>query len=481
MDLEVRIKAFLEGNGITLTDTQLQQLNATLKDTTTSSRQGAAPALAELGGEGKALTESMRNTTRASFEFGEVLRGMERGGLGGAMEAMRGLRGLFRTLGPEMVAASGIMAPAIAVVAVAVVELNRRAKENQQEMQRIWTGSADRAREYKAAVDAIDKAAEKFAQDFTADLDAINERMKANIELTEEATKHYDELRAAGKERATAEAELAEKTELANPNLTPEQRQAIKDKYASGKAETQLGSEANELINRGLNAKLTIQKADQDIAAASETARAAQLQIDEAKRAADEKISNAAAAHEAGDTPERVLALQNEAKEARHQYEELSTKLAPDLNKAAEVIATAEKSKESARTAMEGIPDRAAAIEARAKAGVLDEDEQRRKGAEQLSGKVASDAAEVAALQKQLDESSAARLSSGRLTTPGEFAANDKLQQSLDAAIAAHQRDNNAFADYTYQTTRLHNAHEKMVTKLANQAKNLRMTYAPGQ
>jgi hypothetical protein len=507
MDLEIKIKAFLEGN---LTDDQLKALNSTLKDTTVTAGQGTGRALSELGGESKALTDNMRETTRASFEFGEVMRGMERGGLGGAMEALRGLRGLFRTLGPEMVAASGMMAPAIAVVVTAVMALNAKTKENKAEMQAMWDGAARRADEYKAAIEAIDKATAKMASDFEADIAEMNQRIRENIELTEEATKRYEALHAAASKRADAEAGLAMEQEIL---AHPEQEAEIKARYAANKKDRDIAGAEGKLLNEALNVRdVDLPAARRDINEANERTRAAQLQIDEAQRKYEDvraRAKDAGERYEASQTlirgleskieganpferfaletalekakesapgGEYVRDLQNQAKIALGAVNEITAKLADPMKQDAAAIAAAEKRIEAANLKITGIGDLSAANVAEAKTQEVAErirfNEQRAAAASEeqaARARVADLETKKAALEDQ-------NMRSPGLTSPEAQAKVDAVTEQLEQSNDMLVRLLNAHADAASRQGQLLNSLIHQTQMVSDQHKALRET-----
>ena len=417
----------------------------------------AQQAIQGAGTDVKGLSGDFRTATRSGYEFGLIMRGLERGGVGGAMTAVRGLRGLLATLGPAFVTSAGVMAPVIAAVAIGLVELKRRAKENEEAMQAMWAGAENRAKSYKAAVEAIQKAADAMTKDFLADLDEINRRMKEMDANAAMATKHFDELRKSTKERADAETELAKQRELSAAK-TPAERAEIEARYGAQAAQTGFAGEANQVENDRLNAQNDKKNATNRILEADETMRAAQLQAENAKKEFENATVNAGEALAAGGTPEYVAGLQEHAKELKAKAEALAKTVETTGAEVGKIMDEANKKIGEADIVLENLANRRAAISAkgaaagiaagRKEAGLLVREES------PLTGEAAKLEREKASLEGELETMSAGRLTSGRLTSGTEYEQADATKAKLDDTQRALDILNSSIGDFATAAAR---------------------------
>ena len=442
-DLQIRIQTSADLGGIGEAEEALQ---------------GFATSTKDLAGE-------MRTATRSTYEFGQIMRGLERGGMGGAMEAVRGLRGLLRTLGPEMVGAAGVMAPAIALVSIAVVEMNRRTAENKKAMADMWAGGEERAKEYKAAIESIDKAAEKMTSDFLQGLAEINDRMKEMEAGMAEAGTRFDTLREAGTERATAEMERDKAKELAVA-ATPEQKAEIEDKYAGKASALKLGGEANKVINEALNAPGTISAYTGKIGQIEETRRAASVAADQARL--DAENAKAVALAEPKESGRKAELLKN-ATELLYRAQVLAADSAKISERADKDIAEAEKKIAAAKLAQEAAPDRARTVLAKAETASIEEDVKARERMGGLKGQAAGAGSRAAKIESELAAMSEARQRRPGLTSPQEFAREDQLKEQLARTREEQDQANNMLADFAAETARAHRKTKKTLDDATRQ------------
>jgi hypothetical protein len=349
------------------------------------------------------------------------------------------------------------MAPIIATVAVGLVELKRRAKENEEAMQAMWAGAENRAKSYKAAVEAIQKAADAMTKDFLADLDEINRRMKEMDENAALATKHFDELRKSTKERADAEMELAKQKELAAAK-TPAERAEIEARYGARAAQRGISEEADRVEMDRSNAINDKKNATDRVLEADERMRTAQLQADNAKKEAENAAAVSSTEFRDRGVSHYQLGLQEHAKELAAKAAALAKTVKATGAEVGKIMDEAQKKIAEADIVLENVANRRAAISAKGAAagiaagtkegGILTREET------PLTGEAARLEREKASLEGQLDTMSEQRLGSGRLTSGAEYEKADAVKARLQEVSGALDLTHSAIADFSANATR---------------------------
>jgi hypothetical protein len=120
---------------------------------------------------GRDLTETFRTGTRAGMDFEHMMIGLERGGMGGAMQAMRGFRGLIHVLGPEMAALAPVLGPVFAAWGVGMLIMRKQAADMHKEVIDALTDQTKRVEALHKVQEAAHKAEEERIK-------AVNEATK---------------------------------------------------------------------------------------------------------------------------------------------------------------------------------------------------------------------------------------------------------------------------------------------------------------
>jgi hypothetical protein len=247
----------------------------------TSGAEQATQSMTAFGDSTRDVTGGLRELTRGSFEAGQVLRGLERGGIGGTMTAMRGLRGLVRTMGPEFLEMGAIGAAFAVPIMAAIHLMNEQTKANIEEMNGGWESAKVRAEQYKKMIEEVKKTTEEWSKATKADIDEINEELKdsekwhAAIEAREKKeTEAVMELQKAqlelDKQRALAEAK------------TPEDKARITAGFEGKERDLKARQEGISLENEQQRAQQKITENDKVERELSDERRNKQVEINEA-------------------------------------------------------------------------------------------------------------------------------------------------------------------------------------------------------
>jgi hypothetical protein len=344
----------------------------------------ATGALAS-GGAKEAGTQ-LKQLGRAGMEADRALASLRAGGISGLLMGLQALGQMAKlaagTLGTSFIGLTGaVFAPLAAIILVA--------KKHGEDMAAANIKGLDdqkaHAERYKQAIEEIDAAAKKMTADMLEGLAEINEKMDETTANMDRAAGRSKAVGGAKNEGVLAEFDLEKEKELAAAK-TPEQREAIKQKYAAERADYENASAATSLENEGLNAKVAITNYSKSQAQAREQARAADLQADRAKGEYEDKQTKAGEAlrrHSAGvaefdelrkrgeatpealekiqkeaGTMEHVQDLQRQAKEAGVSYDRLQKAADKVKEGASKIIAEAQKKIDDASLTLETLPTR---------------------------------------------------------------------------------------------------------------------------
>ena len=404
-------------------------------------------SLGTLTGSARSLSSTFQGTTRAGMEFEHVMMGFERGGVGGAMQAVRGLRGLMHTLGPEFATVGAAVALPAMVIGVAIHEMNRRTAENRKEMEAIWEGARNRAEQYKEALKAIQEQASQMKESMVADFAEIDEKVEWGERMRKRSAKEDDATQTARRERAAAEFDVGREAALAGAK-TPAEREAVAAEWEHKKVQQQLAQESTDLINQKLAAQNTLMSAGSEQKLARDKASGFRVLAAEAQSEATGAAEEATTVYkrEGGTEFQRKLATQ--ALEMRKKAELAAETAAEADKKAGDIIAHIQERVDEANTVLKTFADRVATIEAKQKAAALSE---AAKGAEQagrLRGASAEAEKQVGNLQQQVAAESEARFRRPGMSTAEDLSTADSLNSQLQQALHARDQTNASLADF---------------------------------
>ena len=404
-------------------------------------------SLGTLASSGRSLTSTFQGTTRAGMEFEHVMMGFERGGVGGAMQAFRGLRGLMHTLGPAFAEVGAAVAPAALMIGVAIHEMNRRTAENRREMEDMWEGARRRAEQYKEALKEIQEQAAKMKEAMVADFAEINEKIEWGERVHKRLAKEDDATRAAKRERAAAEFDVGRETALAGAK-TPAERESVTAEWEHKKMQRELALEATDLINQKLAAQTTLMNAPGEQKRARDEASGFRVLAATANNEAGGAAEEATAVYKREGGTEFQRKLATVAMELRKKAE-LAAQTADEADKkAGEIIAHIQEQVDEANTVLKTFADKVATIEAKQKAAALSAAAKGGERVKQLRGEAAGAEGRVGDLQQQIAAESEARFFRPGMSTAKDLESADNLKSQLQQALAARDQTNASLADF---------------------------------
>lgn len=423
---------------------------------------------------GRETAESLREASRTAREAHEVISGLERGGIGGLVSALRGLIGLLRgpyaaAMGSVGVVAAGIAAPVI----VGIKIMRDKFEENRKAMEDMWTGAAQRADRYKQAIEQIDTAAKKMTDDMLTNLNEINQSMSDMEGRMQQAADRSSKINSAKREQAFAQMDLQKQQELAKAT-TPEQRQAIEATYAQKRTDYENAAARNDLINEQLNAKLTVSNFSGQQKAARDQIRTADLEAEQAKSDYETLAARSTEAYHQYGASDYQLNLQEQAKEAKAKYDKLQEAADKVREEAGKIIEAAQKQIDQATVTLETIPIRQQtqatkeqtqaqqqlnSIKASSQIDAL------RKQSGDLGSSIESVQSQLKTIQDQ-----GATLGGGGYN-PERSERESALQEQLNGLLVERERTNNTLGDYTTAAARQERATQQKLQDAARRAR----------
>jgi DNA repair exonuclease SbcCD ATPase subunit len=219
----------------------------------------ATRSMTGLGSESGNAAQSMRELYRSSHETEQILGGLERGGVGGAIQALRGLAGAAHTLGPAFLEGAAAAAVIAGPVLLAIKLMQDATADNEAAMKAMWQDAEDRAKRYKAEIEAVDKETKQFSEDLLTGLKEINDEMAATEKWHKAIEERQKAAATAARENLAAQLELAKQRELAGAT-TPEAQAEVERKYAGKKRDMEGQQHGDDLVNEQLRAEQTLKE-----------------------------------------------------------------------------------------------------------------------------------------------------------------------------------------------------------------------------
>jgi hypothetical protein len=397
-------------------------------------------------------TKKLQEAGRAAHEANMVFSGLERGGVGGATEAFRGLIGLLR--GPfaaTMGTVGAVIGPVFALWGLGMAEMSRRTKESEREMAEMWTDARERADRYKKAIEQIGEAAKKMTADMLADVQAINAGMAYMEKARAGAQAHAQAVGSAKKDRSMAELDLSKEQELAKAK-SPEERAAIEAKYGEKRNQIENEASANDLLNEKLGAQNSLRLYTSKQFEATESIRSADVQAGQAKSEFEDLTARAGESLAHDGTTKGTLDLQEKAREAKAKYEKLVEAADKVRAEAGKIVDHCEDEIDKAKTSLETIPIRAQTLTAKEHLQTMGGS----RSSPQISGlrsQGSSLDSQIAGIQSQLEISQAAGDKIGSAYSPERSENESRLTEQLNQLVMQRQQTTNALGDYLMRSS----------------------------
>ena len=295
-------------------------------------RKAAGQNVTFIGSLGQTAAESEKATNKllelghAAHDSERMFAGLERGGVNGLLNALRGMGGLSR-LGPEMAEAAAAVGPLAAVVGTAMILMKQKTEEWAKEVAHGVEMSKQLAEKHKEAMESLKKESEAARKQLVEDMKAIEESMSENIKWMDQMDRRGKERNKLIEEQQKAELELKKAREMLGAT-TDEQRTAISEKYAGKISGVETAAQLGELLGEKLNAPTRIAAAQQAERQARATAEDAAAAAGDAKATLDMKTGAATSSvtdedKKKGIISDTTIRLQAETVDARRRYDEL--------------------------------------------------------------------------------------------------------------------------------------------------------------
>ena len=256
-------------------------------------------ATKSLGGFKDSASEAshgMRELVGASRHGSEILRGLEaasRGGAGGIMEMVRGVRALIMVVSGALGGPLSALLVALGAIAGAFLVMKSHAKEGGDGLD----DASKKAEEFKKRLDNIKTATEADFEPLKKALKEINEAFDRLNERSKDASSGVSKLEKAQKELTDSTLELSKAKELSAAKDDTE-RAYIQKKYEGIKAETDAKEKLNTVGDDLLAAQTKQAQADENarqVSAIAEEGRnkvgAAEKQLSDATASAKVQVS----------------------------------------------------------------------------------------------------------------------------------------------------------------------------------------------
>jgi hypothetical protein len=411
-ELEILIKTVLEGRGISATKEELRDLSQELQrsaaagEDINTSGKALEETLTKIRGSAKQTTSAWEQMTEAqkadqrelaqrqirllqneeaqkraasasrtlTKELGamrlagqgvnNVLNGLSQGGIGGMIQAGRGLVDISRAASAGvgvLTSALKLAGPAALAAGAAIALMKKAAADNQKEMEKVWD---DAAKNREARTKAFEENTQRVIAALKEEKKAVEEvalayeRRQAGIEGS-----YAREAKLDPAQDALADAQLAEAERAAMAKATtPEAKAQVKENFRRQREGLDVRRKLVGFDNADLRAGLETQAAEEAKIAANERTRAIQAEIADARRKLEEanegakqylEVARTRTGNRFADTSPEAVAARRRAAEAKDYLDKLEKEAGPTLEQNAKTIEAADAQIEAARLTKE--------------------------------------------------------------------------------------------------------------------------------
>ena len=326
----------------------------------TSALGDATRSMTGFGDESKVAAGTLRELSMTGREANMVFSGLERGGLSGTMQAMRGMQMLARTLKVDFLE----LAPTIAAVAapflVAMKMMGDRVKENEADIAYMFKNSVSAAKLYQDTLEGLEKANAKMTEKMVKDFEDVQKAIAATSAALVDLRTHSDAVAKADSEAAVAKVDLEKQKALAAGK--PEDRERISTEFEFRKQQIADEQKISELFSTKARAKEDERQGTKALMELDERRRLVQQKQGEAEGgAADLQARAAAGRAEFGEMP-FVRDLDKRALAAKKAAEDLAKETEKQLEAIEKSEAEVQKTISAARTTLETLPAKTDAL-----------------------------------------------------------------------------------------------------------------------